>query len=135
MRPGDKDSYRLVTEPQEYAICHRLLKERGDQDQPMTFPTVLARRDGKPIGFISTQPSNKAVAVGKLVVQETNRPLIIALRLSEAYENVLRLAGIKTYLFPVDRKRPEFLKVVEKLGVVEQVRESTSNIWFRRTLV
>lgn len=134
MFPGPTDSYRLVTEPHEYSACHRLLKERGDIDQQMTFPTVIARREGKPIGFISTLPSKVAVSVGKLVVQETNRPLIIAMRLAEAYEVVLRRAGIKTYLFPVDRKRPDFLAIVEKLGEAKRVRESTSNIWFERRL-
>ncbi len=53
------------------------------------------------VGCLSTVPRKQATIAGPLAVAP-NRPLITAIHLTEAYENVLWLAGVETYCFDTD---------------------------------
>ncbi|HSF30433.1 MAG TPA: hypothetical protein VLK82_08190 [Candidatus Tectomicrobia bacterium] len=52
-------------------------------------------------GCLSTVPRKQAIFAGPLAVAP-KRPLISAIHLTEAHENVLWLAGVETYCFDTD---------------------------------
>lgn len=88
-------SYRLMN-PEDKPRLRYLAKKWGQPLQKLGFPTVVAWRDGKIIGFISTLPRNDAVVAGPLVVDIMNAGMVV-LRLMEAYERVLGMAGASLY--------------------------------------
>ena len=132
MRPRDTQ-YRLVTTLPEYQRCHALLKAQGLDDGALSYPTVMALRDDGVIGLLSTIASHEAIICGPLVVS-TPRPIIVALRLIESYENVLRSAGVSQYVFGVDPKASgAWLRLLFKVQLVPYYRDDTA-VWFTRTL-
>lgn len=133
MIPAENMTYMLAYTPTDYKVCHELLRKERGFDAPMTFPTVIARRDGNPIGFLSTHPSDKMVIAGKIVVKDTPRPIIIIMRLIEAYEFVLHRAGVTMYNVPVDKKQPKLVAAMRKI-IGEPYAEDDENLWFKRII-
>jgi hypothetical protein len=114
MIPRDT-TYRLAHAPRDYARCHTLMREEGPPVK-LGWPTVLAERDGKVIGFVSTQPRRDALVAGPLVLNGTPRPGIVVMRLAEAYDLVMRKAGVTSYLFHVDTDNAKWLEILKGLG-------------------
>ena len=132
MRPRDT-SYRLVTTLPAYQRCHALLKAQGLDDGALSYPTVCALRDDDVIGLLSTIASQEAIIAGPLVVK-TSHPVIVALRLIESYENVLRHVGVRQYVFGVDPQASgAWLRLLVKAGVQPYYRDDTA-VWFKRTI-
>ena len=128
-----KTSYRIA-EQKDYKVCHKLLRESVLPDCPLHWPTVVAERDGKILGFLSTQTNQGFIEAGPLVVSdEISVKAFIALRLAEAYENILKLSGIHTYYFGIEKEREEWIEVIKKMGF-EKYKEYDGIIWFRRRL-
>ena len=84
-----------------YALAKRagLRVHKGD----FAFPTVVAKRDGRVIGFLATSPSADAVVAGPFVTEGGRNPILF-LRLLESYENVMRKAGVAAYLYRVEER-------------------------------
>lgn len=88
-------SYKLMNAEDKPRL--RYLAKKWDQPlRGLGFPTVVAWRDGKIIGFVSTLPRKDAVVAGPLVVDILN-PGFVVIRLMEAYERVLSMAGVTLY--------------------------------------
>ena len=105
------------------------------EDVRLSFPTVVAERDDVVIGFLATQPRKDAIVAGPLVVaQSVPRPGLLVIRLGEAYDAVLRRAGIKTYYFHVEPQRINWKDILEKTGAFEQVSADDTGTWFRRVI-
>lgn len=83
----------------------------------LNWPTVAAERNGKLIGFLSTLPIEGAVVAGPLVLEKPS--MITTIRLGEAYEVVLRMAGVKTYLHTVESTRTDYIGMLERLGYTQ----------------
>jgi hypothetical protein len=118
MRPT-KTTYHLVTDKPTYKLCHALYRAADPEGAPIRlgFPTVYARRDDAIIGFLGTIPNCGMVAAGPLVVDPTLKaPAITAMRLCEAYEQILREAGVTSYRLAVDRARPEWAQALTRAG-------------------
>lgn len=100
--------YRLATSSRDYQRCRQLFEE--NQGEPpsvrLSFPTVLAERDGSVIGFLSTHPSSTHIMAGPLEVKG-GRNMITFIRLIEAYENVLRAAGVASFMFYTRAERED----------------------------
>lgn len=88
-------SYRLM-EPEDKPRLRYLAKKWDQPLQKLGFPTVVAWRNGKIIGFISTLPRKDAIIAGPLVVDIVNAGMVV-LRLMEAYEHVLSMANVHVY--------------------------------------
>lgn len=97
----------------------------------LNWPTVAAERDGKLIGFLSTMPIEGVVVAGPLVLEKPS--MITTIRLGEAYEVVLRMAGVKTYLHAVEKGRTEYIGMLERLGYTK-VNETDDMAVMRRDL-
>lgn len=95
MRPTSTH-YRISTEldePNLHVMAQGLV--------PRRFPTVVAERDGQIIGFLGTHDRRDAILAGPLEVElpSGRHRAVVAMRLIQAYENVLTLAGIDHYFY------------------------------------
>lgn len=125
--------YRLAHSPKDYAACRSLLREQGE-DVALSFPTVLAERDGKIIGFVSTRPRKDMVVAGPLVVSKAiTRPGMVIIRLGEAYEAVMKKAGVTAYVFHVEPHMTAWAGILDRTGF-ERWHQDDTGTWFRRAV-
>lgn len=125
-----KRIYRLA-KPGEYPKLHAFAKEHSGHSIAMTFPTVVCEDDGEVRGLISTVPHKKAIIVGKFV---STSPFI-ALRLIEAYENLLRHAGVTLYLFPVATDDGgKMSNTLSRTFGIQPYASDEENDWYKREI-
>jgi hypothetical protein len=68
-----------------------------------------------------------------LVAPDVRVKGLVALRLAEAYEHVLRTAGVRVYLFAVTASDKSWLDIVEHRVGFERWRQTDDGIvWFKR---
>lgn len=126
--------YRL-SEPGDVHTCKQIWRENKDlfgAPQKLGWPTVVAQRDGRLLGFLSTDPTKKVIVAGPLIVGK-NCSAIIVIRLVEAYENIIR-PWVNGYYFHVEKKNSHWLKMIRKLDFRE-TGKSRSGFWFYREFV
>lgn len=134
MRPANT-IYRL-SEPRDIPMCKKIWEESSDQFggvKKLSWPTIIAERNGRLLGFVSTQPTKKMLVVGPLITRKPCHSIVI-LRLVEAYEYILRKAGVSSYWFHVEKKNKQWLKLIYKLGLKEN-DETDTGYWFERKLI
>lgn len=126
---------RLVNPGGEWNRLYAMAKRAGGKVHKgdFAFPTVVAVRNGEIVGFVATQPNPDAVVAGPLVI-DGGPNIFIFLRLAEGYENVLRLAGVKTYLHVIDKGRDEHVQMMERLGFVRWGLTEDGDTLMRRDL-
>lgn len=99
MFPAETSYQLLQSDDKKTAqACFRLARKLKIDCENLDFPTVIARRKGKLIGFLSTIPTKKAIIAGPMVVNLPH-PGPVIIRLVEAYERILSMAGVTSYLF------------------------------------
>ena len=128
-------TYKLARPGGQYNALYAMAKRAGGRPRigDFGFPTVVAERGGKVIGFVATRPDERAVIAGPLVIEGGPNPFVF-LRLAEAYENVLRAAGVKAYLHQIDKSRPEHVGFMERLGFVRW-HENADGVVMKRELL
>lgn len=133
MRPINT-TYTLVRPGGQFNALYAMARRAGGHVHKgdFVFPIVVAKRAGKIIGFVATQPSTEAVIAGPLVVEPPS--LITFLRLAEAYENVLRAAGVKVYLHTIDKGREKHVEMMERLGFTRWGETENGDVVMRRDL-
>jgi len=126
MTPRDTE-YRLAASPRDYARCRDLMRGQPEaSDTHLTFPTVMAERAGRLLGFLSTHPSKDAVIAGPLILApDLPRPGFVTLRLGEAYDAVMRKAGMAFYWFHVPPELLSYHRVLQRMGF--EVRDQNEN--------
>lgn len=130
MRPSST-IYRLVHGQRDLRACRAMARAQGI-NRTLGWPSVCADRNGQILGFLATTPSRKAVIAGPLVVTPgLQRPLIVVMRLIEAYEVVLRKAGVTSYLFHVETANPFWRRIVEEVGHTP-FSEDATGAWYQR---
>jgi len=123
--------YRLSTEADEPQI--QMLR---DGDVPRAFPTVVAERDGKIIGFLGTHALPNGIVAGPLTVDLPSYRArgIVALRLIQTYEFILMQApGITSYLYSVDGDAP-WAAATGRCDRTHYIGEVDGLQWFERRL-
>jgi hypothetical protein len=138
MRPRET-SYRLAQGPKEYQQCHAFLRAHGFEESRLSWPTVMAIRQGEVVGCLSRIPSEEAIIAGPLAVS-TKHPLLTAMRLITAWQGVLWRAAVQkglpsmTYYFGVDpTQHNEWLRLIDKVGLEPYARDAQA-VWFKREL-
>lgn len=127
-------TYHLCTKPSDYKACHTLGEAAGSPKATLGFPTVYALRDNAIIGFLGTLKAKGQVICGPLVTDPTlKKPIFVALRLAEAYEQVLRQAGVTSYRLGVAKDQPEWSAAVHRAGF-QPYAETPTDIWYERSL-
>ena len=131
-----RTTLRLARPGGEWNRLYAMAKRAGGHvyKGDFTFPTVVAERDGVVIGFLATQPTDAAVVAGPLVIEGTRNPFLF-IRLVEAYENVLRAAGVKAYLHTIDKDRENHVEMMERLGFTRLDRTPEGETVMRRDLL
>ena len=132
MHPS-RTEYKIVRPGGAFNKLYALAKRLGEPlaTGTLNWPTVAAERDGKVIGFLSTLPVDGAVVAGPLILEKPSA--ITAMRLAEAYEVVLRLGGVKTYLHTVEKARTGYIEMLERAGF-RKYNENDTLVAMRRDL-
>ncbi len=129
-----RTTYHLARTPADYRICHALREATDTPRTTLGFPTVYAIRDQAIVGFLATNTSTGQIVAGPLVIDPTlKNPIFVALRLAEAYEQVLTDAGVTSYRLGVTKDRAGWLASVERAGF-RRYAETETDIWLERTL-
>lgn len=86
---------------------------------PRKFPTVVAEREGRILGFLGTHDREDCILAGPLGVRdrEGRSRAIIAWRLLQAYEVVLAHAGVSAYYFTTDD--PHWAGAIVRSGLAQ----------------
>ena len=124
--------YRLAHPGGEYNRLYAMMKREMGIREPLGWPVVVAERDGRVVGFLGTADRDDVLIAGPLVIEGSHNPFMF-LRLTEAYENVLRLACINSYYFTVDEGNFEQVALVKSLGI-PQVGQDKNKLIFLREL-
>lgn len=99
---------------------------------PLDFPTVVAERDGKLLGGITTNKKSGAISMALIVAPPC--AFMTFIRLFEAYENVLRYAGVTTYFGAFKKKGHEkVVEILESLGITPYFQER-GTLYYRREI-
>lgn len=135
----EQTQYLLATQPSDYARCHALMKRQRLATDRMGWPTVMALRRGELLGFLSTQRRDDAVVAGPVALAPDASPIII-MRLVEAYETVMVLAGIQFYYFYLERDHPRWVQIIEKLADTAgenlvKFHADEQGVWYRRSVI
>ncbi|MFQ5915798.1 MAG: hypothetical protein ACE5JS_21705 [Nitrospinota bacterium] len=133
MHPRDT-IYRLA-EQKDYRRCHRLAEAMGQKIATrLSWPTVVAIRDGELKGFLSTIPSKKALIAGPMIVGGNGNRAILCMRLIETYEFILQKARVQKYLFCIDAAMERWIEVINDVLDIRPYAETTRRAWFVRDL-
>lgn len=131
--------FYLASSSNDYKACHEILDKLGRKAEiPLSFPTVVGKRDGKIVAFISTRnlKKTKAVVVGELGVDPSiKRPQFILLKLLETYDAFLLSKGIVSYLACIPLKMRNYLDVIEKVSGIKPYTQDSKFAWINRRLV
>lgn len=130
--------FYLATKPQEYKACHEILDKLGRKAAfPLSFPTVIGKRNGKIIGFISTRPpkTQKAVVLGEMAIDPSvPHSIHVIVPMIEIYEGILLNAKVTSYLACVPKENKDFIEIIERAsGVVPYAHDDTS-VWINRRI-
>ena len=118
--------YKIATTYNEYKDCHSLLEE----DEELFYPTVMAIRDGKVIGMISTANGEKSLFAKSMVANS----IFTSIGLYELYDKTLSNLGVEHYLFSVSSDNDKMINAVEKLFKVKPYTEIDGQLWYVRRL-
>lgn len=131
MKPRDT-LYRLAATAADYRACHAIMRTNGNFDQQLKFPTVVADRGGKIVGFLSTNACDWCHMAGPL--ETSNGSPIMVMRLIEAYENLIRLMGLTRYCFSIAKSQKRWIEQTSSFDMVEAIAEDEENIVFEKIL-
>lgn len=125
--------YRLAASGRDYAKAHELIRSEGLQQEELSFPTMLAWQGNELVGCLGTHITNKMIAAGPLTIK-TDRPRYWTLiRLIENYENVMRAAGISSYIFSVEVTNTDYIDKIDKtFGLKPYAVENGHNFYIRK---
>lgn len=130
--------FYLANRPQEFKDCHEILDKLGRKAAyRLSFPTIIGKREGKIIAFVSTRPVKRehAVVLGELGIDPAIRnPLHVIVKLLEAYDAFLFRAGVTSYLACVSLDNPEFLSIIEKASGVKPYTQDSKWAWINRRI-
>lgn len=94
----------------------------------------MAIRGQQILGYISTRPRDDQFVAGPLYVVPGGNRGLIAMRLGEAYERVLRALGVTEYRFGVDLESKSYLTSCRRIEEFEEEGEFNGHVVFRRRL-
>jgi hypothetical protein len=127
---------RLASEVEDYKKCDRVHK--APKGHPYDFPTILAERSSHGIleGFLSTDMTQNRIICGPLWLDQS-LPLIrrsrITIRLLDAYEMILKNAGVTQYLFNAP---PEghWLDTIERAIGLKPYEFNDGAFWYKKEI-
>jgi hypothetical protein len=108
--------------------------ENFDVVHQLGNPIVVAKRNGKIIGFLATQNRDDSVVAGPLEINLKNKAFVCK-GLVEAYDTMMTRLGLKYYWFNVNKKEAaDWLEQVQETGLYTKIEENGDYLWYRRQL-
>ena len=140
-------TYKLAIGPDDLTKCHDALHMWGmpHAERHMDHPCLMAFRDNRLVGFISTAPLDeaKAVVCNRIAVDPELTKMskaFLVIRMVEGYERVLKGAGMKWYHVSLDSTNQHFIKLIERAfdskpyAEVEREGSAFKTVWFKREI-
>jgi hypothetical protein len=118
--------YKIASTYDEYVDCHKLLKE----DEELSYPTVMAVRDGKTIGMMSTAKGDENLFATPLIAKS----VFVCIGLYELYEQTLKNLGVTHYLFNIEKDNTKMINVIERFFEIKPYIEIDNLLWYVRRL-
>jgi hypothetical protein len=118
--------YKIASTYDDYVQCHSLM----DKDEELSYPTVMAMRDGKPIGMISTAQGEENLFATPLIANS----VFTCMGLYELYEQVLSNLGVTHYLFSIEKGNKKMINVIERFFQIKPYTETDGLLWYVRRL-
>lgn len=134
-----RTQYRVVSSPADFRLCHGVLRANGiTASERLQKPAVLAARDGEILGFASSRFVHGQLTLGRVQIADGKHAPWTAYRLFEAYENLLRLYGVTSYLVGVEADNP-YLQYFVKTGLTDPpnaklIQDTDNFYWYQRFL-
>lgn len=131
--------YRVVSTPADFRACHGVLRANGHTEpERLQKPAVMAERKGECLGFASSRFASGQLTLGRVQVASGRHAPWTAYRLFEAYENLLRLYNVSSYLVGVEVDNP-YLQYFIKTGLTEPpnakvIQDLGDFRWYQRFL-
>lgn len=131
--------YRVVATPADFRQCHTVLRANGHTDaEQLQKPAVMAMRAGQCLGFTSSRFRHGQLTLGRVQILPGKHAPWTAYRLFEAYENLLRIYGVTSYLVGVEADNP-YLQYFVKTGLTEPpnaklIQDLGTFYWYQRFL-
>lgn len=127
--------YRLAAGPADYAKAHALMQEEGMEEHRLSFPTVMAWKDGELTGVLSTTyDQNNVTLAGPLVLKSGARRSWTLIRLIDVYDSVMRKSGVKSYIFGVEKKNADWLEKIGQTVGLKPYAEKDGHWFYERKL-
>lgn len=103
-----------VGQGRDLARAKDLARRLGVSTEGWAYPTIIAEKSGKVIASLATIMREEAIIAGPLVVRQDQPHRRTVVRLIDAYDAVMRLLGVKAYVFEASGKLKE---LVQKIGM------------------
>lgn len=130
--------FYLATTAQDFRACHEILDKLGRKAAlPLSFPTIVGKRNGRIVAFLATRPikKEKAIVVNELGVDPNiGQPQFLLLKLLDTYEAYLRHIGIVSFLFCVPLVFPEYIDIIGRVSGLKPYTQDSQVAWFNRRL-
>lgn len=127
--------YRLATNPADYRKVKALWREFGVDEGTASFPTVMAENEDGLQGFIATHTQNGMIIAGPMVFRRQGLATGLAMdKLVEAYERILKQAGLSRYSFCVAPETLDRMRDFLAGYGFEFWTEHDGHYWYNRNL-
>lgn len=126
--------YIVARTAEDYTRCHLLLEEEGRNQDGISFPTIMAIKDDELTAVLCTHVSDGMIVAGPVAIKGGQPRYWTFIRLIEAYENVMRGAGVTMYIFSVPNEEERYLELIHKLLGIEPYAEVEGRKFFDRRL-
>ena len=124
--------YRMADGAGDYRRCHQLIKEEGWPEHEISFPNIMAIKDGELVGLLATHIVDKMIIAGPLVLKRGAPRYWTLIRLIENYENVMRAAGVTRYIFAVPSHLKVYLDQIDRTFGLKSYAEKDGHKFFER---
>lgn len=106
--------YRLAASAHDYMQAHKLARENNHHFESFSFPTMMAWKNGELTGILATTIKDKMIIAGPLCLKSGQRRSWTLIRLIDAYDAIMRAAGIKSYIFAVENENRDWIDKINK---------------------
>jgi hypothetical protein len=133
---GPKETIYRLSQPQDIRACKKIWAEKEkDFGKPkkLGWPTIVAERNGKILGFLTTGVHTKFIVAGPLILNGGSSGFT-TLRLVEAYEVVLRMAKVDGFFFSIDKTQEKWANIAREIIPTAEKKSDKTHFWFYRKL-
>ncbi len=101
-----------------------------EKDAELSYPTVMAVRDGKAIGMIGSSRGEKNLFATPMIANS----IFTCIGLYELYDQTLSNLGVEHYLFNIEKENTKMINTVERLFKITPFIETDGLLWYVRRL-